>query len=447
MKRIGDLLANIGYWLRTRLRGRRLLIALGTLLALGAVGAVGYIAIQELAEDDEPAPAPAPPIVVEADDEDAEPEAEAVEDLGFPAFATKNTTRVAGDDPVAAAAAIALAVFPSAGEGERPDAVTLVDADDWAGGIAASALVADPVRAPVLLTEGGEVPDLTTEALRALDPQGSKRTDDRQAFRIGGAAEPDDLRTLAVEGEDAAEIANGVDRLRQRLTGEDPEHIVVTSSGAPEWAMPAAAWAARSGDPVLFAERNSVPEPTLQALRRHDDVPVYVLGPEEAISEKSFRRIGKVAPIARRIDARDPVKLAIAFARYADGTFGWNINDPGHGFVVASTTRPIDAAGAAALSASGTWGPLLLTDDSAALPAPLRSYMLDVKPGYEDDPTRAVYNHIWLIGSESAISVPFQAEIDRIAELTRIRSGTGPAVGPAPGTPESEEADRKQDEP
>ena len=43
--------------------------------------------------------------------------------------------------------------------------------------------------------------------------------------------------------------------------------------------MPAAAWAARSGDPVLFTGRNQVPSATLAALRRHAAATVYVLGP------------------------------------------------------------------------------------------------------------------------------------------------------------------------
>ena len=43
--------------------------------------------------------------------------------------------------------------------------------------------------------------------------------------------------------------------------------------------MPAAGWAARSGDPVLFAQRDSVPKATIEALRRNDGVPVFVLGP------------------------------------------------------------------------------------------------------------------------------------------------------------------------
>jgi hypothetical protein len=40
--------------------------------------------------------------------------------LGFPALATKNTTRVGGKDPVADAAAVATAVYPSREIAQRP---------------------------------------------------------------------------------------------------------------------------------------------------------------------------------------------------------------------------------------------------------------------------------------------------------------------------------------
>ena len=134
--------------------------------------------------------------------------------------------------------------------------------------------------------------------------------------------------------------------------------------------MPAAAWAARSGDPVLFVAKDAAPKPTLAALRRDKRVPVYVLGPASAISDKALEQVRKVAPGAKRIGAEDPVQNAIAFARYASGSFGWDINDPGHGFVIANAGRPLDAAAAAPLSASGDWGPLLITDDAGTGPAP-----------------------------------------------------------------------------
>jgi hypothetical protein len=400
----------------------------GILVALGGVGVGAYFLIDSL-RDDEEQPAPAPSIVVH------EQRPAAVEDLGFPAFATKNTTRVAGLDPVADAAGVALAVFPSTGGVERPVAVSLVGDDDWPAGVAAASLVAQPIRAPILVTGSDEIPDLTADALRALAPAGSAKTDGKQVITIGSAAAPRGLRTQTVTGSSPAELAAEIDQLRQKLTGTRPRHILLASSEQPAFAMPAAAWAARSGDPVLFLKRRAAPKPTLDALRRHEGVPVYVLGPPSVISDKALEAVRAAAPSAQRIGAKDPVENAIAFARYADGTFGWDINDPGHGFVIASASRPLDAAAAAPLSASGDWGPLLITDEASRVPAALRGYLLDVKPGYVGDPTRAVYNHVWVIGNQDAISVGFQSQVDDLAEVVQIRSGRGAGLGPLPGTP------------
>jgi hypothetical protein len=411
------------------LRRRRVAVAGAALAAIAGIAAGAYLLLDELrGSDDQARSNPAPKVVIR------EEQPEAAEDLGFPAFATKNTTRVAGADPAANAAAVALATFPSAGGIEGPAAVALVEASEWPAGIAAASLTAAPVRAPILITGAGSTPRLTAGALRALAPAGSPATNGHQAFVVGSAPAPPGARAQRVSGGDAAELGAAIDRLRQALAGRQPEHVVVTTSERPEYAMPAAAWAARSGDPVLFVGRDSVPKPTLDALRRHRRTPVYVLGPPSAVSDKVLRRIGEVAGGVARIGAEDPVESAIDFARYVDGTFGWNINDPGHGFVIARDSRPLDAPAAAALSASGGWGPLLLTDEAGRVPAALRGYLLDLKPGYIDDPTRAVYNHVWLIGDQDAISVGFQAQVDDLAEVAKVRSGTGTAMGRPPGS-------------
>jgi hypothetical protein len=171
---------------------------------------------------------------------------------------------------------------------------------------------------------------------------------------------------------------------------------------------------------VLFAGADDLPAPTAAALKRHPRSPVYVLGPSSAISSEVVRQIGKISDHVRRVSGEDPVSNAIALARYSDGNFGWNVNDPGHGFVITRSEEPLDAAAAAPLSASGTWGPLLLTDSADTLPPALRGYLLDVKPGYTTDPTRAFYNHVWVIGDQEAIDVNEQAEIDELAELAKI---------------------------
>ncbi len=341
------------------------------------------------------------------------------EELGYPAFATANTTRVGGGDATSTAAGVALAVYPSAQPSQRPGAVTVVDAADWRTAIAAAALMAPPIGAPLLVSEAAGMPGPTGEALSAMDPEGSAATGGAQVFALGAADTPDDMRTHRVRAGGAAGAA-AIAALRERLTGAPPRHIVVAPAASPAFAMPAAAWAARSGDPVLFTGSGKLAKPTAAVLKAHPHTPVYVLGPSAAISSAVVREIAKLAPRVNRVSGEDPVSNAIALARYHDGGFGWNVDDPGHGFVVARSDEPLAAAAAAPLSAAGAWGPLLLSGDADTLPAALRGYLLDVKPGYTTDPTRAFYNHVWVIGDQEAISVNEQAEIDELAALAKI---------------------------
>ena len=348
------------------------------------------------------------------------PAEENATELGYPAFATSNTTRVGGGDPASNAAGVALATYPSTEPALRPAAVALVGEDDWQAAIAASVLMAEPVGAPILVSSPNGLPEPSANALSALDPQGSEEAGGAGAFAIDDVDTGDVEKVTRIKSRSPAATAAAIARLREKLADKPPEHIVIASAQDPRFAMPAAAWAARSGDPILFAERDTLPKPTAAALKRHPGVPVYVLGPSSAISSEVVRKIADIDDRVRRVSGEDPMANAIALARYADGGFGWDVNDPGHGFVVARADSPLDAAAAAPLSASGTWGPLLLTDSADTLPGVLRGYLLDVKPGYTTDPTRAFYNHVWVIGDQEAIDVNQQAEIDNLAELAKI---------------------------
>ena len=74
----------------------------------------------------------------------------------------------------------------------------------------------------------------------------------------------------------------------------------------------------------------------------------------------------------------------------------------------------------APLSATGKYGPLLLVTAGNALPEPLQDYLLDIQPGYDEDPVRGVYNHGWIIGDETAVSVDVQARIDSLLEIQPV---------------------------
>ena len=420
------------------------------IVAVGAIGfGVGWLVFEQ--SDEEPAPAPTaagPAVIVEtAPEREPSNDDEAVEQIGFPSFATRNTTRVGGVDGTSTASGVALASYPSQGGVPAPQAAILAPADSWQIAMAATPLTADPVAAPLLLSEEDDVPPVTATALGGLAPSGLEREEGAQILTVGKVAAPDDLETLEIEGSGPAEVADAIDRERAKLTGEkDPDHLLVVSSedSAAPFSMPAAAWAARSGDPVLFVTGDDVPEATKKTIERHPKVPVYVLGPESVIPSKvvdDLRSKDGTDPI--RIGAEDPVANSIEFARFLDGDFGWNINDPGHGFVIANADRPIDAAAAAPLSAGGKPGPLLITDESDSIPPELEGFLLDTKPGFEEDPTRAIYNHVWVIGDPSTISINFQARVDELTKLVPVDTGTGDDLPPLPGAPE-DEADPNQ---
>ena len=186
--------------------------------------------------------------------------------------------------------------------------------------------------------------------------------------------------------------------------------------------MPAAVWAAKSGDAVLFTERDALParDPAgdqatrapahLRARARARDLVVRrsarcdasarvkrIAGPHAGRPTRSRSRATPTRPSAGECATR----ATASCSRTRD--------------------RPRDAAAAAALGGSGKYGPLLLLDGADELPRPLENYLLDIQPGYRFDPVRGVYNHAWMMGDESAISLGVQARIDELTEIVRVR--------------------------
>jgi hypothetical protein len=395
--------------------------ALGAVAAIVLIAGLGFGAGYLVFNDDEQgvtAVAPTPVVVEGA----AQPDA--ADQIGFPSFATRNTTRVGGADPTADAAGVALASYPTEGGVAGPEAVVLAPAGSWQEALAATPLAAEPLSAPILLGDPGEVPGITQSALEALSPRGLPKSGE-DVIAVGDVAHPDGAKVLEVKGSSPEAVADGVDQELADLTGEKhPDHLLVVSSSDAAYAMPAGFWAARSGDPILFADGDDVPDETLAVIKRHPDVPVYVLGPESVISNDAFKTLAKEGASVTRVGKEDPVENAIDFARFADGSFGWDINDPGHGFAIANIDRPEDAAAGAPLAAGGKPGPLLLTDDPEIMPPALTSFLVDTQPGYLDDPTRAVYNHVWILGGEDAISVGFQSQVDDLTKLAPVSGST-----------------------
>ena len=378
-------------------------------IALAAAAVLGGCSVGN--DDDRP-----PQLGTKSGDEDAAAK------LGFPSTATKNTIRVGGGDAAADAAGVASAVFPGTNDAGRPTAVVLVEKDDWQAGVTAAALTARPIGAPLLISDGDELPPVSADTLKRLKPRGSDLSKDAQVIRIGDEpARPSGYKTAVIEGKDPYERAAAIDRFFSAAKGKPSEDVVVASGEQAEFAMPAAAWAARSGDSVLLTRKGSVPGPTSKALREHEKPKIFLLGPERVISKTVEKQLGKLGKVTR-IEGPTPVENAIAFARFEEGDFGWGVVVPGFNFTVAGTSRPLDAAASAALATKGVFAPLLLTDRADTLPRALETYLLSVQPGFEDDPGQAVYNRVWILGDDRQVSVSAQARLDQITELIPVQA-------------------------
>src|SRR3954454_18569979 len=167
--------------------------------------------------------------------------------LGFPIVATKNTTRVAGADSVADAAAVAHAVFPARTQESKPQALAVVDKADWRSAISAGQLMSRPIQAPVVFSDGDGLPEATKQTLDDLKPTGAAKAGGAQVIRIGAAPAPEGLKSLVAGGKDPAAVAKAIDAMQIRATGKPSTAVVVAPSSRPDLAMVAAGWAAKSG--------------------------------------------------------------------------------------------------------------------------------------------------------------------------------------------------------
>jgi hypothetical protein len=194
--------------------------------------------------------------------------------------------------------------------------------------------------------------------------------------------------------------------------------------------MPAAGLAAESGAPILYVNAHGVPTATKNALALHNHPHIYVLGPPSAVPDAVLADLGAYGSVAR-VGAASPAANSVLLAEYRNppctygqactqvpGSFGWAIRSPGHGYVLISESSPLDAAAAAPLSASGSYGPQLLVENPNTLPTTVLNYFLNyATPGYaQQGPTSAVYNHAWLIGTTGQISLGVQAQVDSLLE-------------------------------
>src|SRR5204862_8367813 len=106
-----------------------------------------------------------------------------------------------------------------------------------------------------------------------------------QIIRIGPKPPaPSGLKSGKISAADPYRTAAAIDRFFTAIRGKPSPHVIVASGEQAPYAMPAAAWAGRSGDSVLYTRKDAVPRATMQAIAAPSKPDIYVLGPARVIS-------------------------------------------------------------------------------------------------------------------------------------------------------------------
>ena len=363
----------------------------------------------------------------------------------------KNATRVGGrTDNETAVQALQIA-YPATRPENSPGAIVNIP-DDWRTALAATSLIARPFNAALVVASSNdeninrEVQRLRRESAGATAPVVPSPSPS-PATEAAPAPTPFQTKTIyldtagdtpgeSITGADPASIAAAIDERRANVGGAFSANVIVVSSEHDyRWAMPAAAYSARTGMPVLFVSGNDVPAATVMALqRRNGHARIFVLGPNTVVSDKV---VNQLQPFGRatRIEGGNYFDNAVHFAEFRDAgaEFGWG--RMGRGSRQFSNVNTIlvngenwrDAVAAAHLARAGKSGALLFTEKDR-LPAVVDNYLWRQRPIFAATPAEGPFNHIWVVGSFDRIAYGTQAWADYSQEIEQYMTLSDSAV-------------------
>ena len=378
-----------------------------------------------------------------------------------PTYTTKTTTRIYGSNPFEEAVSVTQHIWPAVvplnnpaennNDPDRPWGVTLVTPDDPLTAISATPLIHFPDDAPILYVTSNGIPDITLNELKRLGDTGISRFNNVDAFLVGAAANSGveaqlksiGMKYVTVTGGDPATLADNVDKVYGSIENPDTGvptmpgyNTVIGSMDGKDWqyVLPATHWVAHMPTGLLWVHKDSVPGPTIDALKRRGGMGnIYLFGGPNQISSAVAKQLAQYGRIVR-VTNDDPVAFnappvdspeatSIAFAKMYDpaGMFGWKITGPGHGFSLVNINDWQGAVASAPLSHLGFHAPLILTSSATTLPSDLEGYFSSVSPFFLDSPADGPYNMTYVIGGWNKISWGEQARVDYISEMHNRR--------------------------
>ncbi|WP_078556822.1 ArsR family transcriptional regulator [Bacillus alkalicellulosilyticus] len=342
---------------------------------------------------------------------------------GLLVSSTKNTTRLAENDPITMSVIVSQTVWPATHEQNQPGTVILAPLQEWRYSLAALTLVHHPNDGPLLYFDES-ISEEVLQELNRLQPKGN--VNGTEVIVIGDidASELDKLKEYETEQVSAAhpaEFASVIDEYFASIIGSYTNEVIIGSleEEAKPYSVPVGNWIAHMNESILYVDSQGIPEETKAALeKRNSNAMMYVVGPESIIGPEVLSELESFGTVIR-IDGENPVDQAIAFATYKNNNtnFGWGITKPGHGFVFAPLDLPELAIAAAPFAHLGKHTPMLWIEEGDKVTTSIYHYLATVKPAFVTDPTEGPYNHGYLLGDMSVLSFTTQGIIDEKLEI------------------------------
>lgn len=320
--------------------------------------------------------------------------------LGGPYYTeqTKDASRFPTNESERLSALTAHAAEPP-GSGANSSTVVNVPSDDWRVALAATQL---------------------------------RATDD--AMLIFGNATPastNNTSTVSLPDGDSAEAAAAIATQGNATDDADPDTVIIVGSEDPQWALPAAAWSAYSGDPILYANSDGIPQATQEAIRELNASHAYVLAPDHLVSDDA---LSDLDVSWTRVAGQTPQAHAVEIAKYRDESrdFGWGIDERDsdrigyYNFMLVNPGQWEHAVASGNLQ-KGKAGPILLTQPDGRLPAVTENYAWQTKSDFFVTPAEGPYNHLFVMGTQDDVSWVSQSRLDYAVEINPYRQ-QGPGL-------------------
>lgn len=344
-------------------------------------------------------------------------------------FDTVDTTRIPFDSPVEMSVVVSKMQWPKQNMRKRPKVIILVPDHSFPYAFSAASLVHDPIMGILLVMPTDELPTIIRAEIERLDPSG---TDEVPPIIAVGPFAPSVIHeiermgypVLHIMGRDIFSTAVRIAKYREQITPKSPDgpiSIFILSADTPYEGILATYYATHSGIPILFTQKNQLPQATIRGLQAMSDKHVYIIGGKHAISENVAQEISDIMePPVHRIAGADPFETSVAFSMYHDPAtkLGWNRVRKGMGdaFTFGNLTRWDLILAASTMAHQGKHTPLLLVEEDSAPPVVLQ-YLQDLKPPITGMHPMPPFMHGFILGTRHVIDQQTQANIEEALKI------------------------------